>query len=168
MKRSAIERKTELKRTDSLKRNAALNRAAAPPEPEKPIKPRKRAPRTRKQQVKVPAYWTSGVFATHGRKCFVTGKPATEAHHIIKAQVLRRELNARTTVKQLEQILGDPRNGLPVSDQPHDDHHAVTIGDRRITRDHLHDDVFEFAADLDRDHGTRLVAWLDRFYPATR
>lgn len=162
-----LRRKTALKRTEFMRRTDALTRAAEPEPRDTARKPRKRSPRPRKQQVRVPPTWQAAVFGMHGGQCWVTHLPATEAHHIIKAQVLRRELAAIVTRDQLARILGDPRNGLPLSDQPHDDHHAITITDKRLTREQLPWQVFDFARELDALVGhPRFSAWLERFYPS--
>lgn len=102
--------------------------------------------------------WTQSVFDMHGRVCFVTGEPAVQAHHVLEASALRRELAAKLTRSELVAVLSDPRNGMPVSLRAHQRHDCWQ---RRIGREDLPASAWPFAA----EHG--LLWLLDRTYPDT-
>ena len=112
-------------------------------------------PVTRNKQVRVPPTWRQDVADMHGTWCIVCHEPAQDAHHLLTAGSLRRELSHLSN-PDLEAVLGDPRNGAPVCRTCHERHHSRA---RPIPRAALRPSVFVFAA----DHG---LEWLlARNYP---
>lgn len=105
--------------------------------------------------------WVRGVAEMHGDRCLITGRGAQQAHHIVEARVLRRELQAIVEHKELRRILTDPRNGLPLTTRAHDLH---TNWVKRIPKAALPESVFEFTEELDAKYGTRLSYWLSQEY----
>jgi hypothetical protein len=99
----------------------------------------------------------------HGAVCLASGEPAVDAHHCIYFQTLKVELSGRVDGRVMRAILADPRNGAPLARTPHFEHHH---GTRRLEREVLPASVFVFASELDTRFGTRLLAWIDRTYPA--
>ncbi len=160
MKRTPLSRKSRLSVRNGIK--PVGKGGACPPKPECPDSDRARwlASPHMPSRGKPPG-WGPSVFEMHGDRCMVTGKRARDGHHIVYAQTLKRELKARVDGRTMRAILADPRNGMPVARGPHDDHHH---GVKRIPREALPGSVWEFAADLDRAHETRLTAWLERTY----
>lgn len=95
--------------------------------------------------------------AIRGTVCVVCrGRPATEAHHIVREQVLRREAPGRGF--DFDEVRFDPRNRLGVCKDCHAAHHARVRPISRETLWRYAPWVFEFATDLD------LAWWLDREY----
>lgn len=97
--------------------------------------------------------------AIRGTLCVVCQqRPATEGHHIIKEQVLRRY--STSNGYDVEDVRFDPRNRLGVCKDCHANHHSRA---RPITRETLWRFarwVFDFARTVD-------LEWvLDREYPA--
>lgn len=94
---------------------------------------------------KPPSDWLQRVTDLHGLWCLITGRPAQQAHHVIEADFIRRELRAlgRPVVRQ---ALGDPRNGMPITARAHEMH---TNWIRRIKRPEIPDSVWEYARDMD-------------------
>lgn len=92
------------------------------------------------------------VAGMHGTACRVCGKPATDPHHVIREQDLRKRLPA----DGIEAVLADPRNGLSLCRTDHARHHARFAP---IPRGLLSPCHFEFAA----EHG---LTWLlEKCYP---
>ena len=100
-----------------MKRSAGLRRSGGGLSRRNGIKPVTRAARGAYDGVE----WRRRVFEMHGAVCVVSGAPATTAHHVIPKQVLRRELPPEV----FEVAVMDPRNGLPLSDRVHAQHHAA-------------------------------------------
>lgn len=104
----------------------------------KPIKP------SRNRRIPTPEEWFIEI---RGSVCVACEEPpAEEAHHIIRVQVLRREAWARKY--QLEDVIWDRRNRLPLCKECHADHHS---GKRRLSHELLYRVarwVYEFAEDL--------------------
>jgi len=82
----------------------------------------------------------------HGKRCVSCGAPATEAHHAIEAQYLRRHYPLHVY---------DTRNAVPVCGRCHANHTAAT---RRLPRACLPVEAETFAAALGLTH------LLERYY----
>lgn len=91
------------------------------------------------------------VAGMHGTACRVCGKPATDPHHVIREQDLRKHVKGCD-----EAVLADPRNGLSLCRTDHARHHARFAP---IPRGLLSPCHFEFAA----EHN---LTWLlEKSYP---
>jgi len=134
LKRTPLERRTELVRSSSrkLRRRArrVTNRDAA-------------------------EAWGKGI---RGKPCAVCGRGPCQGHHVITQQQLRRI--ARTNALDLQSLLWDSRNRLPLCEACHYAHHQRrrTVP-RAVLRRHC-PKVFQFARELD------LEWWLEREYPS--
>jgi hypothetical protein len=138
--------------------------------PSKPNPPRQNPPGTRPRS---PGFkrrrnlvgndstrWVARVFRTHGDVCWVSGRPAVHAHHVVTVQQLDKELTGKGyTLEQIKAACRDERNGMPLAPGPHDAHHRPGVNDGRIPRSLLAPCHWEFAA----EHG---LEWLlERNYP---
>jgi hypothetical protein len=96
--------------------------------------------------------------AIRGTLCVVCQKrPATEGHHILKEQVLRRYAAAHGY--DFEEVRFDPRNRLGVCKDCHANHHSRAQPITRETLWRFARWVFDFARTVD-------LEWaLDREYP---
>lgn len=136
-------------RRSELKRSAGLRRSGGGLSRRNGIKPVTRA-----------AYdgleWRRRVFEMHGAVC-PCGRPASAAHHVCSKQALRRALPAEVFAVAVM----DPRNGLPLCEWCHGQHHAALP---RLGRDVLRWCHREFAVELglgwllDREYDERLLS----------
>jgi|HubBroStandDraft_6_1064221.scaffolds.fasta_scaffold01839_18 hypothetical protein len=100
--------------------------------------------RVRRVPDELPAIWHRGIEGTVCVAC--KERPATDAHHIIRVQTLRREATARGF--DFETVRWDTRNRLGLCRRCHGDHHS---GKARLTHELLWRyarRVFTFAENL--------------------
>lgn len=90
------------------------------------------------------AAWHNTVMARQNGLCAVTGDAATDCHHVLQRQVLRRR--AQTLGLKPDALHWDARNGIAVTAAVHANH---TLYKKRIPRSVLPEGVFEFAAEYD-------------------
>jgi len=147
MKRSEPLRRTEpLKRSEPPQRAEALKRSAI----------RRKRRRQSPHEAEAAARWHRGIMGLTCVRC--RRKPATDAHHIIREQVLKREAFRRGFVFELMRWHVD--NRLALCRQCHEDHHHG----KPISRELLWrcaPRVFAFARRLHIEHV------LEREYPDT-
>lgn len=134
MRRSALKRSKPLKRSGAGSRNG--------------IQPVRRAVSGVYDGVE----WQSRVAGMHGMACWGCGGTATDMHHALDKQTLRRELDAGAYAVAVM----DPANGIPLCRGCHAGHHAWLP---RLSRELLADCHWEFA-------GRYGLVWLlERNYP---
>lgn len=77
-------------------------------------------------------------------RCIACHLPATELHHAIAQQELRRHAQhrRRPTARTFEQLRADQRNMIPLCDQHHDEHHSFQ---QQLDINYLPTAVFAFA-----------------------
>lgn len=141
-------KRSELKRTTGL--SARGKGGACPPKPSGAE--RNGIGRPKREDGSWRPVFRALVAGMHGTTCRVCGAPATDPHHVIREQDLRKLLPA----DGIEAVLADPRNGLSLCRLDHSRHHARFAP---IPRELLSPCHFEFAA----DHG---LTWLlEKTYP---
>lgn len=162
MRRTELQRKTPLVRYSALGREGQLSietRRATPTEYARVNGLRrtkiKSLPRAGKARAWQPGWWTGEI---RGTVCVVCEEsPACQGHHIIPAQLLRREALRREV--KLPVILWDRRNRLGVCPDCHANHHARSRPIRRSVLLRVAAWVFDFACEWG-------LEWaLDREYP---
>jgi len=142
--RSGLSRKTGL--------SARGKGGACPPKPSGAERNGIGTPKRRKKDESWRAVFRALVAGMHGTTCRVCGKPATDPHHVIREQDLRKRLPA----DGIEAVLADPRNGLSLCRLDHARHHARFAP---IPRGLLSPCHFEFA----EEYG---LTWLlEKSYP---
>jgi hypothetical protein len=93
--------------------------------------------------------WWDAVQAKTGGRCWVNPNvAASDSHHVIEKQTLKR--------RNLDHAVWDPRNGIPLSRRVHERHSTAV---ERIPRSVLPAEAFEFAAEFG------LMDVLERRYP---
>lgn len=82
-----------------------------------------------------------------GLKCIVCKQPATELHHAVAQQELRRHAQhrRRPNAPSFERLRGDQRNMIPLCDPHHDEHHSFQ---GRLDLNYLPTSVFAFAEEV--------------------
>lgn len=125
---------------------------------------RKNSRRHRRLQLQGPK-WRRRTFDEHGALCWVTGEPATQAHHVIPMQKLafllcpvwrEQGMDFKQVEARLREVCRDVRNAMPLATDPHMNHHNRSPA---IGRDVLAPCHFEFAA----EHN---LTWLlEKTYP---
>jgi hypothetical protein len=136
-----------------LKRRKPLERGPGPKRSRKPLKVRHRRVIDRQAS----EAWARSVQA---KRCAVCGAAGVQGHHIVYQQHLRRV--ARKLGVDVDRLLWDKRNALPLCERHHTAHHNASY---RITADVLRrhaPKVFQFAREVG------LLPWLERTYPAVR
>lgn len=106
--------------------------------------------RKRRRDKEAALAWWQAVMNSNDFRCVVTGRRAHEAHHVVRQQTLRRHGR--------EDALWDVRNGIPIHDLVHDNHHSAY---RRIPRRCVPQSAWEFAREL----GEWAVLEIERHYP---
>lgn len=113
---------------------------------------------TRRKRLLQPVWWRGEILGTVCVACET--RPAVEAHHIIRLQVLRREANTRGFV--FREVAFDRRNRIGLCTDCHTNHHS---GARRlpvVLLERVACWVWDFAGELD-------LTWvLDRDYALER
>jgi hypothetical protein len=145
LERSAIGR--EGMRSTEIRRATAEARPTAKGPARKRGRPRPKRP-----------FWWRGEL--DGSICAVCEQaPAVQGHHIIRAEVLRRE--ARRLDYEMHDVMWDRRNRLPVCQRCHERHHNRSRPIRREVLLRVARWVFDFA------HELGLEPALEREYPET-
>lgn len=83
--------------------------------------------------------------------CIACPQPATELHHAIAQQELRRHAQhrRRPSARTFAQLAADKRNLIPLCDRHHDEHHSFQA---QLDMNYLPTSVFAFAEEtLGRD-----------------
>lgn len=109
----------------------------------------KRKPRKRRHDPELAAAWFMTVLAKNHGRCIVTGVKATEAHHVIPKGWL---WNRRWDFDDIQAVMWDPRNGVPLAHRVHERHTGATKSESKIPRYALPAEAFEFA----EEHG---ITW---------
>lgn len=139
MKRTPLKRKTELSRKQPMSREPGANR---------PLSPGPRRAVAKKRSVYLSEAWWELV--AKGQPCIVCGRRGgiIDAHHVLPKKLLRSLGRDDLTM--------DPRNGIPVHRNRHDQHES---GYLRLPRSILPPAAIEFAREIDQE-------WrLDKLYP---
>ena len=152
-------KRSPLKRTTGL--SARGKGGACPPKPSGAERNGIGTPK-RKSKAVPQAGWTEAVFERHGHVCRVCGALATDAHHLVPQQVLRRELAGRCSPAELRSLLGDPDNGLPLCRVDHM-RHEFSPGFSLAARHLDPEAVDDFLARVFVTTGVDLSWCLDRY-----
>lgn len=145
-----------MKRSGPLRRSGRLVRS----KPFKRGKPLRAKPRTTPQyDAEKKRAFDLAVLRPGGKraKCAVCGAPADDAHHVLAKQTIKQyALSAGLSWDELQDLLWDPRNGLPVCRRDHDRHENAFA---RIPRHCIPGVAWDFADAIEMGHR------LDANYP---